>query len=267
MRQNGKQIMLVVVFLLFGWFFSVPVIGQEPGAKPTLADVDALMVEKTLENCEKAIKGYELLLKDDPNNVEILYKLADANSCIVDIKTGGFIEEKDEFKPILKQYGGAANEYAHKAYKLNPNSKDVVAATLRAYAYYSASFGIVKAIFKGAATHFKDLANQLVKLDDKFIGAMGYRYLGKFYLMAPWPVGSDSKALKMFKKGMETDNTALFSHYYTGVLYFNDKEWDLAEKEFAFVRDNPPSVQEAHFIDNYKKFAADYLAKIAQKKK
>lgn len=267
MRQNGKQIMLVVVFLLIGWFFSVPVHGQEPVAKPTLAEVDALMVEKTVENAEKAIKGYELLLKDEPNNVEILYKLADAYNCIMDIKTDGFLEEKEEYKPLLKSYGKTANEYADKAYKLSPNNKDVVASALRSYAYYSASFGVVKAIFKGAAGHYKDLCNQLIKMDDKFQGAMGYRFLGKFYQLAPWPMGSDSKALSYYKKAINADNETLFSHYFAGALYFKDKEWDLAEKEFIFVRDNTPASHEVYYFDNYKKNADAYLAKIAKKKK
>ncbi|MDQ1352729.1 MAG: hypothetical protein QG657_3035 [Acidobacteriota bacterium] len=267
MRRNGKQIMMVVVFLLFGWFLSVPVTGQEPGAKPTLAEVDALMVDKTVENCEKAIKGYELLLKDDPKNYEILYKLADAYSVILDIKTAGFLEEKDEYKPILKSLGTTANGYAEKAYKLNSKSKDVVASALRAYAYYSASFGVVKAVFKGAAGHYKELCNELIKLDDKFRGAMGYRFLGKLYIVAPWPVGSDSKALKMFKKAIEKDNATLYSHYFAGELYFEDDEYELAEKEFVFVRDNTPSNDEAYYFDEYKKKTLDYLAKIEQKKK
>lgn len=267
MKRNGKKMLLVVVLLLFGLFFSIPVIGQEPGAKPTLAETDALMVNKTVENSEKAIKGYELLLKNDPNNVEILYKLANAYTVILDIKTAGFMEEKEEYKPLLKDLAKPANDYADKAYKMDPNNKEVVAAALRAYAYYSASFGVVKAVFKGAAGHFKELANKLIKLDDKFMGAMGYRFLGKLYIVAPWPVGSESKSLKEFKKAIEADNSALYSHYFAGVLYFKDKEYDLAEKEFTFVRDNPPSIHEAYYIDAYKKSADEYLAKIAKKKK
>lgn len=270
MKRNGKKILLVAVFLLLCWSFTVPVKGQEPGSEPakqTLADVDALMVEKTVENCEKAIKGYELLLKDDPKNYEILYKLADAHVCILDIKTAGFMEEKDEYKPLLKNLGKTANDIAQKAYKLNPKSKEVVASALRAYAYYSASFGVMKAVFKGAAGNFKDLANQLIKLDAKFKGAMGYRFLGKLYFVAPWPVGSDSKALKYFKKGIETDNATLYSHYFAGVLYFKDKEYDLAEKEFSIVRDNPPTMDEGYYFEAYKKSTDEYLAKIAKKKK
>lgn len=268
MKRSGNKTVLVAAFILLCWCFAVPVKGQVPGAaKPTLAEIDALMVEKTVENCEKAIKGYELLLKDNPKNYEILYKLADAYSVILDIKTAGFLEEKDEYKPILKSLGTTANDYAEKAYKLNHKSKEVVASALRAYAYYSASFGVVKAVFKGAATHYKDLCNELIKMDDKYKGAMGYRFLGKIYIVAPWPVGSDSKALKMFKKAIEKDNATLYSHYFAGELYFEDKEWDLAEKEFTFVRDNPPTNDEAYYFDAYKKKTNEYLAKIAEKKK
>lgn len=267
MKQNEKKVLLVVTFLLIGLSLCIPAIGQEPGSKPTLAEIDALMVNKTLENSEKAINGYELLLKDDPKNVEILYKLANAYVCVLDIKTAGFMEEKDEYKPLLTDLGKKANDYAHLAYKLDPNNKEVIASTLRAYAYYSASFGVVKAVFKGAAGHFKDLANQLIKIDDKFMDAIGYRFLGKLYMVAPWPVGSNSKALKYFKKAAETNNSALFSHYFAGVLYFKDKDYEPAEKEFILVRDNTPSIEEAYYFDAYKKSADDYLVKIAKKKK
>jgi tetratricopeptide (TPR) repeat protein len=206
-------------------------------------------------------------LKDEPNNYEILYKLSDAYIGIIDIKTAYLMEEKDEYKPILKNLGQKASEYAEKALKLNPKSKEAVASAIRAYAYYSSSFGIMKAMFKGAAGHFKDLCNQLIKLDDKFMGALGYLSMGKFYFMAPWPVGSDSKSLSFFKKALAADNATLYSHYYVGVLSFDDKKWDLAEKEFVFVRDNPPIVYEKHYIEAYKKKADEYLAKIAKKKK
>jgi tetratricopeptide (TPR) repeat protein len=160
--------------------------------------------------------------------------------------------------------GTIAYDYAAKAYKLKPDDKDVVAANLASYAYYSASFGIVKAIFKGAAGHFKDLANQLIKLDDAYRGAMGYRMLGKFYHVAPWPVGSSKKAVKFFKKAIETDNVALYSHYYLGLLYYQDKKYDLSEKEFKSVWDNEPPDHEKHYIDTYKKMARFYVRQIAR---
>ncbi len=269
MKCMFKKTLFAGAFLLFFAFFAGSVYGisQEAPVKPTLAEVDALITVKTVENCKKAIEGYKLLLKDDPNNYEILYKLAVAHCLIMDIKTHGFIEERDEFKPILKEHGETANNYADKAYKLMPKKKEVVAAALRAYAYHSASFGIVKAIFKGAAGHFKDLANRLIQLDDKFDGAMGHRFLGKLYFVAPWPVGSDSKALKSFKKAISLSPETLYSHYFAGLIYFEDKEYNLAAKEFTFVRDNPPNSNEDYYIEIYKKRAVEYLAKIEKKKK
>lgn len=269
MKRMFKKTLFAGAFLLFLAFFVTSVYGisQEQPVKPTLADVDALITVKTVDNCKKAIEGYKLLLKDDPNNYEILYKLALAYCYIMDIKTHAFIEERDEFKPILKEYGETANNYADKAYKLMPKKKEVVAAALRAYAYHSASFGVVKAIFKGAAGHYKDLANQLNQLDDSFDQAMGHRFLGKLYFVAPWPVGSDSKALKSFKKAISIAPLALYSHYFAGLLYFEDKEYNLAAKEFAFVRDNPPTSSEDYFIEIYKKRANEYLSRIEKKKK
>jgi tetratricopeptide (TPR) repeat protein len=179
------------------------------------------------------------------------------------------IEEKDEYKPILAKYGEIANDYAHKAYKINPKDKEVVAACLVAFGYYSSSFGIFKAIFKGAAGHYKDLAKELIELDDKHSGGLGYRSLGRLYHMAPWPVGSSKKALKYFHKAAGINKAVLESHYFLGFIYFDKDKYDLAKKEFTYVVDNPPWDEEKHYIEEYKKESQKYLKKIEkiQKKK
>lgn len=273
MKRNGRRFLMVAGIILFFSFFVVPVhvhgedqaqTSQSEPAKPSLASIDELLSEKTVENCEKAVKECELLLNDDPNNHEILYRMANAYIGIMDIKTSALIEEKDEFKPMLKKLGQIANDYAEKAYKLNPRNKNVVAANLVSYGYYSASFGIVKAIFKGAAGHYKDLCNQLIEIDDTHLGALGYRLLGKLYHVAPWPVGSKKKALHFFQKAVETDNSVLYSHYYIGVIHFEKRNYDLAEKEFNFVRDNPANACEKHYTDAYKEKARRYLMSLAR---
>lgn len=233
----------------------------------TLAECDELMQEKTVENSEKAIKGYELLIKKEPKNYKLLYKIAKAYIAIIDIKTSAMIEEKDEFKPALEKYGKLANDYAHKAYDINPKDKEVLAACLVAYGYYSSSFGIFKAIFKGAAGHFKDLAKELNAIDEKHLGALGHRSLGKLYYMAPWPVGSNKKALKSYQKAAQLDKTTLGAQYYIGLLYFDKDKYDLAKKAFAFVVENPPAYHEKHYIEAYKKESQKYLEKIEKKKK
>jgi tetratricopeptide (TPR) repeat protein len=280
--MNRKRCNVLFVFTILLLFFGAQlvagsttavqekkqVVGSEKSAL-SLEELDILMQEKTIENCEKAIKGYEQLLKKEPENYKFLNKIAKAYITIIDIKTSAMIEEKDEFKPVLEKYGEIANDYAHKAYKINPNDKEVVAVCLVAYGYYSSSFGIIKAIFKGAAGHYKDLCNQLIKLDEKHSGALGYRALGKLYYLAPWPVGSTKKALKNFQKAALTDGTVLNSQYYLGLIYFDKDKYDLAKKAFTFVVENPANEHEKHFIDAYKKASQKYLDKIAkiQKKK
>ena len=248
---------VIVVLMLAALAF-----GQENGTVSlTLADVDKMLSVKTVDNCEKAIEGYKELLKKEPQNHEILYKLANAFIYIIDIKTSALKEEKKEYKPLLKEYGKIANNYARKAYELNPQSKEAVAASLLSYGYYSASFGIFKAIFKGAAGKYKDLARRLNQLDENYMGGLGYRSLGKLYHVAPWPVGSSKKALKNFLKSLEIDNSSLFSHYYAGEIYMDKKKYDLAIKEFQFVVDNQPAWHEVHIIDAYKKSAHQLLAR------
>ncbi|UCH96303.1 MAG: hypothetical protein JSV88_05465 [Candidatus Aminicenantes bacterium] len=265
---------ILVCFFIFSWVFAENEVEETKNqtsesemTKPSLAEIDELMVEKTVENSQKAIKGYELLLKDDPGNYEILYKLAKAYITIIDIKTSALIVEKDEYKPILKKLGKIANDYAKRAYESNPKDIEVVSAYLVSYGYYSASFGIFKAIFKGAAGRYKKLCNEIIEIDETHLGALGYRLLGKLYHVAPWPVGSKKKALKFFKKAVETDNTLLYSHYYIGLIYFNQKKYDLAEDEFRFVLENDANIHEKHFVDAYKREAGNYLTKISKKKR
>jgi tetratricopeptide (TPR) repeat protein len=250
-----RFLVVVAVFMMVSFAYGQT--GDSAGM--TLADVDKILETKTVENCEKAIEGYKALLKTDPDNHEILYKLADAYIYVIDIKTNTLMEEKDEYKPLLKKYGKLANDYAAKACKLKADSKEAIAANLISYGYYSASFGIFKAIFKGAAGKYKDLARRLNELDENYRGGLGYRSLGKLYHVAPWPVGSKKKALKNFLKSIEIDNSVLYSHYYAGVIYLAQRKYALAEKEFQFVVDNEPAPNETHFFKAYKDSAQEYL--------
>jgi tetratricopeptide (TPR) repeat protein len=275
-RMNIKKRKNPVLFCLLVFLLSaIPVIGtpfpalqeSEPAEENSLEALDALMENRSVKNSEAAIKGYEKLLKKNPDNPELLVKIANAYITIIDIKTSALIEEKDEYKPILDKLGKISYDYATRACKMNPRSKEAVGACLVAYGYYSAGFGIIKAILKGAAGRYKDLANELIQIDDKYDGALGYRSLGKLYEVAPWPVGSSRKALIYFKKAVEADHDMLYSHYYLGVLYFKKDEYDRAKVEFKFVVEKPPHASEAYFIKAYKDEARKYLEKIALEQK
>jgi tetratricopeptide (TPR) repeat protein len=222
---------------------------------------------KTVKNLEKAVQEYEAALKIDPDNFDALWKAALAYVLIIDIKTDAIIVEKDENKPIMKDMGKKALDYAEKAYEIDPKNKQVVAVNLRAYAYYSASMGIVKAILKGAAGHYKELANELIALDDKYESGLAYSYLGRLYHMSPWPVGSSKKSLENYLKALKINNKKLDTHYWLGILYLDDKEYEKAKEEFEYVVNNPPIEFEKSWIAAYKDDAKKKLEVIKQKQK
>jgi hypothetical protein len=230
----------------------------------TMAAIDKLMENKSMENCETAIRECEALLKEDPDNPELMARIAHAQVTIIAIQTAALIEERDEFKPLLKTLGKAAIDHAAKAFHMNPQSKEAVAIFLVACGYHSSGIGIFKSLCQGNGRLYKDLAWRLIRMDDKFEGALGYRCLGQFYDIAPWPVGSSRKALKYFLKASEAVPAVLHSHYHLGMLYMKKGDFDLAKKEFEFVAENPAHPSEAHYISAYKDEARKYLLQIAR---
>ena len=237
---------------------------EQIDAKMYITRADTLAEKMNVESLEKAIKEYKLALEIDPDNYEALWKIAYAYIGILDIKTNYMIVEKKEYRPILKELGEAAQVYAKKAYKINPKGKEAVRANLQSYGYYSASLGIVSAIFKGAAGHYISLAKELIAIDNTYWGASGYRCLGRLYYMAPWPVGSSTKALTFYQKAVRKSPKMLEPHYWLGMTYLDRKKYELAKKEFEFVLNNPPMQLEKHLISEFKKESKKQLNKIRE---
>ena len=250
---------------------SEPAVSQEAQPGSVVAHIKAgdelTKNPKTVENLERAIKEYEAALKIDPDNIEALWKVANAYTYIMQIKSNGIIVEKDEYKPMFKELGKKALDYAEKAREINPKSKEAVTANLRAYAYYCCSFGIIKAVLKGAAGKYKDLAEELIAIDDKHEDGMVYDFLGRLYHVSPWPVGSSKKAMENYLKTVEIAPSRLEAHYFLGVIYLDKKKYDQAKKEFELVVKNPPNRFEEHFIAAFKEDAKRNLALIAEKQK
>ncbi len=221
------------------------------------------MEEKTVESLEKSIKELESALEIDPDNHEALWMIAKSYTDIIAIETSALMIEKDEYKPLLKDLGKKADIYARRALEINPEAKESIAVAALAHGYYSASFGIVKAILKGAAGRYKKLCNQLIEIDENYGGALGYKMMGKLYYVAPWPVGSEKKAIRFYKKALEVDNSLLEPHYYLGMLYMEKKKYDLSKQEFDFVVDNPPHLLEKHYISEFKIESKKHLDEMA----
>ena len=227
---------------------------------------DTLVKHMSIEHLEKAIKEYESALELDPKNYEALWKISYAYIYILDIKTNCLIVEKREYKPLLKELGHLAQQYAKRAYKINPKGKEAVRANLQSYGYYSASLGIIRAILKGAAGHYVALAKELIAIDDTYCGASAYRCLGRLYYMAPWPMGNSKKAMKFYQKASERKPDMLEPHYWMGRIYLKKKNFEAAKKEFEFVLSNPPIELEEHFISEFKEESQKQLTRIKERR-
>lgn len=207
---------------------------------------DNQLKEITEANSREAIKSYEAALKIDPDNYEANWKMSKAYCQILDLKTAGVIEEKEENKPILKELGTKAEYYADKAYAQNPKGPEALNWYVASYAYHASSMGILQAILKGAGGKLKKLANELIAVDPAASDALAYRMLGRLYLSAPFPVGDKNKALEYFEKGVEVAPGSLMNRYWLGEVYRAKGKSEDARKEFQFVLDEPSSGNEQH---------------------
>jgi tetratricopeptide (TPR) repeat protein len=253
---------LGLILLLESKVFAVSIESSSATASGYIVAGDSLAAKDTEEGLGAAIKEYEKALQEDPENFDALWKISDAYNSLIEIKTGALIVEKDEYKPILYELGARSVAYAKRAYKINPKSREAVKAYLGGYGYYSSSIGIVSAILKGAAGLYKDLANQLIAIDERYEGGYGYRSLGRFYYVAPFPLKSRTKSRAYYEKAIEIEPAMLEPRYWLGLINFDERKYELARTEFEFVVNQPPHRTEASIISEYKKQAQIQLDKI-----
>jgi tetratricopeptide (TPR) repeat protein len=207
---------------------------------------NVLMSKRQLINYEKATLQFRKALLKEPENYDLMIRVADALNHIMRAKTNGNIillsgktQDNERNKTIWSKYAIEALKLSEKAVKANPDDRKALLTYAESYLYLSSSFGILKAIFKGAAEQYKRNANALITKYPKADDALGDIYMGAFYAVAPWPMSSRKKARKHFENALKLAPESIRSHYYVGLQAFIDNEYKTAKKEFDFVIDNP----------------------------
>ena len=95
---------------------------------------------------------------------------------------------------------------------------------------------------------------------------LGNNYLGQFYFIAPWPMGSKSKALKHWEEALRLSPNSLRNAYHLAVYHYRDKKYEEALPRFQFVVDNPCQPgSETDISDFLKAEAARGIASIAER--
>ncbi len=247
----------------------------EKDLKAAVRDGDALMAKRSLDSYEKALAKYRAALSQEPDNTDYMLKTSQALICMMRVMTNGntvkidgTTQDDEKNKAVWAKYGPEAVKLAE-AVK-NKRSDDPVAqnAYAESYMYYSSSFGIIQAIFKGAATQYKENARMLIKIAPKLDDAIGDIYMGAFYIAAPWPLSDIGEAEKHIKKAVELCPDSVRAHHYTAIIAIKKKNYDVAKKELDVVLNSECTTGPEHDYCGWLKGQAEKgLAIVAEKTK
>ncbi|MFH1283303.1 MAG: hypothetical protein ABII27_06525 [bacterium] len=268
-KQKYYLLTLVVVLIII--YSIINVYSAEINSK-NIKTADDLTLTYIYENINQAIMIYEDIYDNNPDNYELCWKLSRAYNAILDIKTNQAIitveglTDTEENKKLWREFGKNSFFFSEKALEFNPDGVEGLIWNAISYAYYSSSYGIVKAIFSGAAKKFKKNAKLLIDNAPEQMGALGYRHMGIFYLAAPFPIGSASKAAKYMQKALSLDSKYLQNHYYFGLALYRLEKYKDAKREFDYVIQNPPQVYEKHCNEAFMEESKRFIELIKRKK-
>ena len=165
----------------------------------------ALMKQRGLDKCEKAVALLRQANKRDPDDVATAMELADALNAVMRIKTNanalvidGSLDTTSN-KRVWKTLGDEALPLAKQAYQARPGDVKALAVYADAFMFSCSAKGIVKQALSGTAKEYKRVANELRKYP-KWDGAVGLIFLGGLYNVAPWPVGNKQLAKKLLSE-------------------------------------------------------------------
>jgi tetratricopeptide (TPR) repeat protein len=195
-----------------------------------------LLEKRGLDNAEKAVLLLRESLKKDPDNAAIKLELADALNMMTRIRTNGNslviegTQDSPAFKKVWQTFGNEALPLATDAREAFPHNVKALAVYADAFMFSSSAKGIIKQALTGAGTKYLAIAKELYKYPE-FDGAVGCAFLGGFYAVAPWPVGSKGKAAKYLGEGAQRWPTRR-NLYYVGVISYQTGEYGKAVHYF-----------------------------------
>lgn len=211
-----------------------------------IEDARQLLNRRTLNDYEQALTVFKAALADDPENPALMLAVADTLNRIMRVKTNGNVitidgktQDSEANKSVWKAFAPEAMSLSETVLHMTPKDPEALRIYAESYLYHSSSFGIIKAIYKGAADRYKENARKLIDHHPNADDALGHIYMGGFYLAAPWPLSSRSKAKKQFESALKLAPHSVRAHYYAGLLALLEKNTDTAQKELEFVLNHP----------------------------
>ncbi|MCU0821274.1 MAG: hypothetical protein MUC95_02225 [Spirochaetes bacterium] len=266
-------IIFIIIMLITTVAVDRSVMFAADNIKTVVKEGDDLMTKRNLESYEKALAKYRVAISQEPDNLDYMLKTADALIYMMRVMTNGntvkidgTTQDDEKNKGIWAKYGPEAVKLAEMVYKKRPADPAVLNAYTESYMYYSSSFGIIQAIFKGAAGQYKENAYALIKCCPKLDDAIGDIYMGAFFIAAPWPLSDLDEAKKHIKKVEELCPESVRGHYYSAIILIKEKNYESAKKELNYVLSNECTAGPEHdYCGWLKDQAKKGLAIIAEK--
>ena len=259
-RWLGTIPCFVTIFMLAGNIMTMPAWGasaerETVETRNLLQKADDLWNNRAnQENLEAAIKAYENVIAEDPDNLEALTKLARAHYLLA----YAYLENSDKKRQIETYYKGV--QYGEKGTALNPEFRKMIEAGKKmeeaikvlGNEYLGAIYWTASNLGKWAKakgllsilTH-KDKAKKamerIIEIDERFFYGAPHRYLGAYYAFTPGIIGGDlKKSEEHFKKALEIEPNYLG----TWVLKADSldtklKDKDLYRRDIQHVIDAP----------------------------
>ena len=223
---------------------------------PDRAKAAELMQKRGIGNVEKAVELLRAAHGKDPENAEVKLELADALNTVLRIRTNANslvlegTQDSPAFKKLWSSLGNEALPLATDARKAMPSSVKALAVYADAFLYSSSAKGIVKQAITGVGKKYIAIAKELYQ-HKEWDSAVGCAFLGGFYNVAPWPVGSKKKAAQFLQEGARIAPTRR-NLYYAGVNSYQTGDFAAAKDYFSRSLAAPeckaPSSSENDFV-------------------
>lgn len=132
-----------------------------------------------------------------------------------------------EWAPIAQKLLGEVEETLGETFY---NDASIYVLSVEANMYATSSRGIVTAVLSGKAVSFLASISKLEKLHPAHDNAIYCVYWGAYYLAAPWPASSASKARSYFERMVKAYPASRRNQYWAGVGAFMEQDFTAAQK-------------------------------------
>lgn len=196
----------------------------------------------------QAYASIKKLVDESPGDIELMLKAAEAavgvmritshaNGLVCKFGSGKRpeVEKQDtpENRELWAEWASRAQESLQDVEAMCGSeefSKDPYRSALRLETsmYSTSSRGIVSAVLSGNAVSFLRNIAQLEQQHPSWDGGIYCSYWGAYYLAAPWPAFSASKARAYFDRGAKAFPHSQRNQYFAGVGAFMEGDFDAA---------------------------------------